>query len=88
MEKPSDSGKRGMKAFNDPRENSSRGWPHPSHDGEVAQRGGTGRAQSNRYPDFELEPRSRLPGRFRASGLWEFVVRYSGVTVPDSHEVP
>jgi hypothetical protein len=36
MEKPSDSGKRGMKAFNDPRENSSRSWPHPSHDGEVA----------------------------------------------------
>jgi len=28
--KPSDPGKRRMKAFNDPRENSSRGWPHPS----------------------------------------------------------
>jgi hypothetical protein len=44
------------------------------------------RAQANRYPDSELKPRSRLPS-ISASGLWEFVVRYSGATVPDSHRV-
>ena len=28
------------------------------------------------------------PSRFVTSGLWEFVVRYSGATVPDLHGVP
>ena len=35
-----------------------------------------------------LEPRSRLPGLTRDQWLWEFVARYSGATVPDSHGVP
>jgi hypothetical protein len=35
-------------------------------------------------PNFK--PRSRLPS-ISASGIWEFVVRYSGATVPDSHGV-
>ena len=35
-----------------------------------------------------LEPRSRLPGLLRDQWLWEFVARYSGATVPDSHGVP
>ena len=34
-----------------------------------------------------LEPCSRLPG-LAGQWLWEFVARYSGVTVPDSHGVP
>ena len=34
-----------------------------------------------------LEPRSRLPGLTRDQWLWEFVARYSGATVPDSHGV-
>ena len=76
-----------MKAFDDSRENSSRELASSfSRRRSGPQR--AGRAQPNRYPDFELEPRSRLPGRFRTSGNWEFVVRYSGVTVLDSHEVP
>jgi len=33
-------------------------------------------------------PRSRLPRAHGASGLWEFVARYSGATVPESHGVP
>src|SRR5437899_6647208 len=40
-----------------------------------------------RYPDFGLEPRSRLPGLV-GQWLWEFVARYSGATVPDFHRVP
>jgi hypothetical protein len=35
-----------------------------------------------------LKPRSRLPGLTRDQWLWEFVARYSGATVPDSHGVP
>ena len=35
-----------------------------------------------------LEPHSRLPGLWRDQWLWEFVARYSGATVPDSHGVP
>ena len=35
-----------------------------------------------------LEPRSRLPGLMRDQWPWEFVARYSGATVPDSHGVP
>ncbi len=35
-----------------------------------------------------LEPRSRLPGPLTNQWLWEFVARYSGATVPDSHGVP
>ena len=50
------------------------------------------RAQPNRYPDFGLEPRSRLPATLfvneRRGGYWEFVARYSGATVPDSHRIP
>jgi hypothetical protein len=34
-----------------------------------------------------LEPYSRLPGLTRDQWLWEFVARYSGATVPDSHRV-
>jgi len=34
-----------------------------------------------------LKPRSRLPG-LHGQWLWEFVTRYSGATVPDSHGVP
>jgi hypothetical protein len=34
------------------------------------------------------EPCSRLPGLLTDQWLWEFVARYSGVTVPDSHGVP
>ncbi len=39
-------------------------------------------------PDFK--PYSRLPAGADAtnSGLWEFVIRYSGATVADSHGVP
>jgi hypothetical protein len=39
-------------------------------------------------PDFK--PYSRLPVGADAtnSGLWEFVIRYSGATVADSHGVP
>jgi hypothetical protein len=44
------------------------------------------RAQPGRYPDFGLEPRSRLPGTYQ--WLWESVTRYSGATVPDFHGVP
>src|SRR5262249_53582781 len=40
-----------------------------------------------RYPDFGLGPCSRLPGLVD-QWLWEFVARYSGATVPDSHGVP
>jgi hypothetical protein len=32
--------------------------------------------------------RSRFVFRSANSGLWEFVVRYSGATVPDFHGVP
>jgi hypothetical protein len=35
-----------------------------------------------------LEPHSRLPGLWRDQWLREFVARYSGATVPDSHGVP
>jgi hypothetical protein len=35
-----------------------------------------------------LEPHSRLPDLMRDQWLWEFVARYSGATVPDSHGVP
>jgi len=36
-----------------------------------------------------LEPHSRLPGpALRDQWPWEFVTRYSGATVPDSHGVP
>ena len=34
-----------------------------------------------------LEPHSRLPGLVD-QWPWEFVTRYSGATVPDSHGVP
>jgi hypothetical protein len=39
-------------------------------------------------PDFV--PYSRLPAGADPtnSGLWEFVIRYSGATVADSHGVP
>jgi hypothetical protein len=39
-------------------------------------------------PDFK--PHSRLPAGADTtrSGLWEFVIRYSGATVADSHGVP
>jgi len=49
-----------MKAFTNPNENGSIGWPHPSLCGEVAgfpRR----RAQSNRYPDFGFKPHSAFP---------------------------
>ena len=47
------------------------------------------RAQLNRYPDFgfNLAPAFPIP-TLRAQWLWEFVSRYSGATVPDSHGVP
>ena len=49
----------------------------------------TGRAQPNRYPDFGHGLAPAFPSAAWAhSGLWEFVVRYSGATVPDSHGVP
>ena len=67
-------------------------------DGEVGPRVG----QAFRLPALEshdehrqtdiltwgLEPHSRLPGLYEASGCREFVARYSGATVPDSHGVP
>ncbi len=51
-----------------------------------------GRVSSNRYPDFGLQtllPPSR-PSRTCVidSGSWEFVFRYSGATVAESHGVP
>jgi len=33
-------------------------------------------------------PPSRRAKFSRGSGAWEFVARYSGATVPDSHRVP
>ena len=40
--------------------------------------------------DFNLAP--AFPRRScideRSSGYWEFVVRYSGATVPDFHRIP
>jgi hypothetical protein len=53
---------------------------------------GPRRAQPNRYPDLGLEtslPPSR-PARVFRAWQWprEFVARYSGATVLDSHEVP
>ena len=47
------------------------------------------RAQPNRYPDFGLNLAPAFPVALsRGQWLWEFVVRYSGVTVPDFHGVP
>ena len=46
-----------------------------------------GRAIRDRYPDsgFHLAPAFPV---FQTSGLWEFVTRYSGATVPDFHGIP
>ena len=61
-----------MKAFNISREKRfARAGLILLFDGEVAPLIGAGRAQPNRYPDFELEPRSRLPGR---DGQWQLGV--------------
>jgi hypothetical protein len=67
-------------------------------DGEVGRGKGEARRHScsnshdeHRQTDIltsGLEPRSRLPGLMRDQWLWEFVARYSGATVPDSHGVP
>ena len=46
----------------------------------------SGRARTNRYPDFGLQT-SLPPSRCVTSGMWEFVARYSGVTVPEFHGV-
>src|ERR1051325_11307335 len=44
------------------------------------------RAQPNRYPDFGLNLAPAFPVTLaQAQWLWEFVVRYSGATVPDFH---
>ena len=87
MEKPSDSDKRGMKAFNESREKQfaraglilllTEMWPRVA---EPDERNQTGILTSN----------SSLAPAFPACGQWhwEFVVLYSGVTVLDSHEVP
>ena len=46
----------------------------------------SGRARTNRYPDFGLKT-SLPPSRCETSGMWESVARYSGVTVPEFHGV-
>ena len=45
------------------------------------------RAQSNRYPDFGPDLAPAFPTLMR-QWPWEFVARYSGATVPESHGVP
>jgi len=66
------------------------GWPHPSLDGEV----GSFRSHDEHNQTDILTsgltslPPSRRRSSERHSGLWEFVARYSGATVPDSHGVP
>ena len=45
------------------------------------------RAQPDRYPDLGLRT-SLPPSRSCDRWPWEFVTRYSGATVPDSHGVP
>ena len=89
--------KRRTKAFNESkRAFARRTGPILLFDGEVG--------PNNRRPACSLEshdehnqtdiltsgmkPRSRLPGLLRNQWLWEFVARYSGATVPDSHGVP
>jgi hypothetical protein len=84
-----------MKAFNSsPLENGPAAWSHPS----LCRRSrrpkqAARRAQLNRYPDFgfDLTPAFPTPpggARRRSVAWWEFVARYSGATVPDSHGVP
>ncbi len=84
-----------MKAFNSsPLENGPAGWSHPS----LCRRSrrpkqAARRAELNRYPDFgfDLTPAFPTPpggARRRSVAWWEFVARYSGATVPDSHGVP
>jgi hypothetical protein len=79
--------KQEMKAFKNPNENSSIGWPHPSLCGEVgrnfsaltsANQTGILASASNLTPVFP---------DFRPVTLGA-CSRYSGATVPDSHRVP
>src|SRR6266851_722269 len=84
-----------MKAFNSSQlENGPAAWSHPS----LCRRSrrpkqAARRAELNRYPDFgfDLTPAFPTPpggARRRSVAWWEFVARYSGATVPDSHGVP
>jgi len=59
-------------------------WPHPSLCGEVLLTRSR-RVQSNRYPDFGIEPHSAFPICIGGIGNCS---RYSGATVPDLHRVP
>ena len=47
---------------------------------------GPRRAQAKRYPDYGLDLAPAFP--VFDQWPWEFVTRYSGVTVPDFHGVP
>jgi hypothetical protein len=76
-----------MKAFKNPNEDSSIGWPHPSLCGEV------GSALRNRDEHSQtgiLTSASNLTPAFPSFRLVALGVcsRYSGATVPDSHRVP
>jgi hypothetical protein len=76
-----------MKAFKNPDENGSLGWPHPSLCGEV------GSALRNRDEHNQtgiLTSASILTPAFPSFHLvaLEVCSRYSGATVPDSHRVP
>jgi hypothetical protein len=90
MKKPSDSDKTGNEGIQRIPAKTVRGAGLILlFDGEVGPRceRSHGRAQTNRYSDSE--PRASLPpSQHLASGTWEFVVRYSGATVPDSNGVP
>jgi hypothetical protein len=80
-----------MKAFKNPVSHSRTGWPHPSLDGEVGSMTGS-HDEHNQTDILTSDVTSLPPSRHRSyeqdSGQWEFVVRYSGATVPDFHRVP
>jgi hypothetical protein len=77
-----------MKAFDGSKPHSRVGWPHPSLDGEV----GPELRDHDEHNQADILTRgltSLPPSRsWWDQWLWEFVARYSGATVPDSHGVP
>jgi hypothetical protein len=84
-----------MKAFKNPNENSSIGWPHPSLCGEVVEsRLRVERIQASTVFNDEHNQTGILtsasdrfpPSRFL--GGIGICSRYSGATVPDFHRVP
>jgi len=77
-----------MKAFDDPGENRS---PGLASSFSLTEKSAPRKRSRDEHKQTgiltpNLEPRSRLPGP-KTSGNWEFVVRYSGATVPDSNGV-